>query len=119
MQPPDMQPLTFEELLSSPPLKTRPLTLPDNRVVTLHELPVAVIEQVQQVGEQDNEAPDDTLMVKITRIAARALAGREPSDDELLKMGETFGTSAVMFIYYEALKFSRLGPDSFDATKKS
>ncbi len=107
---------TLAELLKSPPLKTEPLTLPDGRSVTLHELPVAVIDEVQKVGEQSEH--DDSLMKKITRIAAHALAGRPPTDDELKTIGDTFGASVVMFIYYEALKFSRLGPNSLNETKK-
>ena len=112
-----MMALTFQELLAQPPLKQTTVTLPDGRDITLHELPVSVLEQVQRVGQQKEDGVSH-LMHNVTRVVAHALTGRPPTEEEVQDVMETFGASAVMFIYYEALKFSRLGPDALDETKK-
>ena len=57
-------------------------------------------------------------MGNIVRVVAHSLLGRSPQPDELQQVRDTFGISTVMFLYYEALKFSRLGPHALDETKK-
>ena len=109
--------LDFESLLASPPLKTTTVTLPDERQVTLHELPVLIIEDVQDIGQQDDGSVR-SVMENIVRVVAHSLLGRIPTSDELRQVRENFGISTVMHLYYEALKFSRLGPGALDDTKK-
>ncbi len=109
--------LDFEALLASPLLKTTKVTLEDGRTVRLHELPVFVIEDVQDIGQQVDGSVR-TVMENIVRVVAHSLLGRIPTPDELDRVRETFGISTVMHLYYEALKFSRLGPSALDETKK-
>lgn len=109
--------LTFSDLLENPPLKSTTITLPDGRDVQLHELPLSVMKYVQRVGK-DGEDGVSNVMDSITLVATQALMGRPPEKTDMDTMSERFGTTAVMFIYYEALKFSRLGPDALNDTKK-
>ena len=109
--------LNFDQLIIEPPLKTTTATLPDGRDVILHELPLSVIEDVQDIGRQD-EGNVRSVMENMIRVVAHSLLGRAPDPDELSLVREKFGASAVMFLYYEALKFSRLGPGALDETKK-
>lgn len=109
--------LDFESLLANPPLKTTSITLEDGRKVKIHELPVFVIEDVQDIG-QHNSGNIRLVMEEVVRVVAHSLLGRIPTPEELGRVRETFGISTVMFIYYEALKFSRLGSNSLDETKK-
>lgn len=109
--------LTFEELLNNPPLKTTTITLPDKRQVQLYELPLSVMKYVQSVGREGEDGVSH-VMDSITLVATQALMGRPPQQEDMDAMSERFGTTAVMFIYYEALKFSRLGPDALEETKK-
>ncbi|MCW7552131.1 hypothetical protein NX722_05620 [Endozoicomonas gorgoniicola] len=109
--------LNFEQLIDKPPLKTCNFTLDDGRDVTLHELPLSVIEDVQYVGQQEDDNVG-SIMKSIVCVVAHSLLGRPPEPDELKQLRERFGASAMMAIYYEALKFSRLGPDDLDETKK-
>ncbi len=109
--------LTFEDLLNNPPLKTTTITLPDKREVRLYELPLSVMKYVQSVGREGKDGVN-SVMDSITLVAAHALMGRPPEKKDMDALSERFGTTAVMFIYYEALKFSRLGPDALEETKK-
>ena len=109
--------LTFEDLLNNPPLKTTTITLPDRREVQLHELPLSVMKYVQSVGKEGEDGVS-SVMDGITLVATQALMGRPPEKKDMDALCERFGTTAVMFIYYEALKFSRLGPNALDETKK-
>lgn len=108
--------VSFEELVKEPPLKRTPFTLPDERVVTLYELPVLVMEEVQAIGREEAEQVS-SVMESITRVAAFALLGRAPDASEMDTI-KGFGTTTVMAIYYKALTFSRLGADALEETKK-
>lgn len=112
-----MMMLDFEGLAARPPMKTTSVTLPDGQQVQMFELPLSVIEDVQEIGQQ-GDGNVRQLMDNIVRVVAHSLLGRSPTVDELQQIRETFGSSAVMFLYYEALNFSRLGPNSLDEAKK-
>ena len=106
----------FEDLVKSPPLKSTTFQLPDKRTVTLYELTVSVMDDVKKIGQEDADEVD-SIMTSISRVSAYALLGRAPTVQELEHV-KGFGTSSVMAIYYKALKFSRLGPESLEETKK-
>ena len=108
--------VSFDDLVKNPPLKSMPFKLPDDRIVTLYELPVSVMEVVQKIGHKKADQVDQ-VMDNITRVAAFSLLGRSPNKEEVLHI-KSFGTTTVMAIYYKALKFSRLGMDALEETKK-
>ena len=103
----------LEQLLDNPPLKSTTYTMEDGRDCLIHELPIAVIEQVQRIGEDGSAHWDD-----IVQVVARALAGRKPTDKERQAVREQFGASTVMAVYMQALKFSRLSGDAIEQEKK-
>ena len=107
--------LSFAELCSEPPMKRAPLTLEDGREVILHELPIGVMADIQEVASGDG---GDTITRTIARVAAWSLLGRLPSDDELCQFSERFGASQVMRIYYQALKLSSLSENAVEQEKK-
>lgn len=109
--------LTFEELLDRPPLKNTVITLPDKREVLLYELPLSVMKHVQTIGKEGEDGVNH-VMDSIILVATQALLGRPPEQKNMDAICQRFGSSTVMFIYYEALKFSRLGPDALEETKK-
>lgn len=109
--------LNFDQLIIDPPMKSTTVKLPDGRDVTLHELPLSVIEDVQDIGRNESSNVR-SVMENMIRVVSHSLLGRVPEPDELTLVREKFGASTVMFLYYEALKFSRLGPGALDETKK-
>ncbi len=108
--------LSFAELCSQPPMRQEPLTLEDGREVTLHELPIGVMADIQSVAGADGGDHDITRT--IARVAAQSLLGRVPTEDELRQFSECFGASQVMRIYYQALKLSSLSEDAVGQEKK-
>ena len=106
---------TLAALLENPPLRTTELRLNDSIICKIHELPVSVFDRVRAISEEDD---DDVNMDDIVYVAAWALAGRKPTDDELAAISDRFGTRSVMAIYFEALKFSQLDVGAVEREKK-
>ena len=105
---------TLAALLENPPLRTTELRLNDSIICKIHELPVSVFDRVRTISEED----DDVNMDDIVFVAAWALAGRKPTDEELAAISDRFGTRSVMAIYFEALKFSQLDVGAVEREKK-
>ena len=91
------------------------LTLEDGRECRLHELPIGVIEKVRTLSEGKEQ---DVRLDTIAFVAAHALTGCKPNDDEVRQLVESFGASTVMQIYIEAIKFSQLTPVAVEQEKK-
>ena len=107
--------LNFDDLVKDPPLKTTAIALPDGREVVMHELPLSMMEDIQSTSEESDVS---RVTDSIAQVAACALLGRQATDKEVRQLKGSFGTSSVMKVYYEALKFSRLSPDAVDDAKK-
>ncbi|USE39242.1 hypothetical protein [Endozoicomonas sp. SCSIO W0465] len=101
-------------LLEHPPVRTTLVTLPNDVTCQIHELPISAIDRVRTISEDD----DQVDMSDVVYVATWALAGREPTDKELVTVSDRFGTSSVMAIYTEALRFSQLGADAIEQEKK-
>ena len=106
---------TLAALLENPPLRTTELRLNDSIICKIYELPVSVFDRVRTISEEED---DDVNMDDIVFVAAWALAGRKPTDDELAAISDRFGTRSVMAIYFEALKFSQLDVGAVEREKK-
>ena len=106
---------TLTALLENPPLRTTELRLNDSITCKIYELPVSVFDRVRIISEEEkNEVNIDDIVF----VAAWALAGRKPTDKELIAISERFGTRSVMAIYFEALKFSQLDAGAVEREKK-
>ncbi|WP_257294481.1 hypothetical protein [Endozoicomonas sp. YOMI1] len=101
-------------LLENPPLRTTVITLDNGTGCQIYELPIAVIDRVRTISENDDQVDLDDVVY----VAVYALAGRKPTDQELETVSERFGSRSVMAIYTEALKFSQLLPDAIEQEKK-
>ena len=106
---------TLAALLENPPLRTTELRLNDSIICKIYELPVSVFDRVRAISEEED---DDVNMDDIVYVAAWALAGRKPTDKELVAISDRFGTRSVMAIYFEALKFSQLDVGAVEREKK-
>ena len=106
----------FIRLCEQAPRKHKPVTLDDGRTVTLYELPIGVMSDIQRVAADDQPSMDMTDT--IASVAAHALLGRTPTDQEQQTLADSFGASQVMCIYYEALRLSSLAAGAIEHEKK-
>ena len=106
----------FIRLCEQAPRKHKTVTMDDGRSITLYELPIGVMSDIQRVA--GDEQPENDMTDTIAGVAAHALLGHTPTDQEKQALADSFGASQVMRIYYEALKLSSLAAGAIEQEKK-
>ncbi|MTI13120.1 hypothetical protein [Sansalvadorimonas verongulae] len=113
------KPLTFEQLLSKPPVfKSSTGTLPDGRKYQIHELPCSVLEDVTRMARAAIDEDGEIMLRDVARVAAHAMVGKPPEEEDVTLFMETFTPSVIRHVYQDALKFSQLGEEALQAAKK-
>ncbi|PJE80693.1 hypothetical protein CI610_00354 [invertebrate metagenome] len=104
--------MNADDLFDCPPLGKETLTLASGHEVTVYELPIGAMTDIQSYAEDQGDTR------AIVRVVAQSLLGRKPSDGEMEKVEQTFGVTQVMKIYHCALKLSRVDGGGVDEEKK-
>ncbi len=105
---------SLAELMEHPPVRTTKVTLSNDVICQIYELPISAIDRVRIISEDS----DQVNMSDVVYVATWAIAGHKPTEKEVAGVSDRFGTSSVMEIYTEALRFSQLSKDAIEQEKK-
>ena len=106
--------LGYEELLAVPPeLKARECSLPDGRKYTLYDLPASVVDRVYRMSKDGNMP-----IHSAAEIAAQALLGRFPGEEETQRLLDSMGANIILGIFSNALNASTLTEENVTEAKK-